>query len=114
VYAMAFLLRYAELQAEQQTQSGKREQLLASLAVFLRDSSQQGSSPGAVARKAAAHQASAQAVLHKVENICRVFAWLHFWLCPAISASCSLFYHASCHLVQAASCHSAHAVLYAT
>ncbi len=110
---MAFLLRYAELQAEQQTQSGKREQLLASLAV-LRDSSQQGSSPGAVARKAAAHQASAQAVLHKVENICQVFAWLHFWLCPAISASCSLFYHASCHLVQAASCHSAHAVLYAT
>jgi uncharacterized membrane protein len=65
VYAMAFLLRYDELQAEQQTQSGKREQLLASLAV-LRDGSQQGSSPGAVARKAAAHQASAQAVLHKV------------------------------------------------
>ncbi len=68
---MAFLLRYAELQAEQQTQSGKHEQLLASLAA-LRDSSQQGSSPGAVARKAAAHQASAQAVLHKVGNICRV------------------------------------------
>ncbi|DBB09035.1 TPA: hypothetical protein ACH3X3_007660 [Trebouxia sp. C0006] len=59
--------RLAALKAEQQTQSGKREQLLASLAV-LRDSSQQGSSPGAVARKAAAHQASAQAVLHKVQS----------------------------------------------
>ncbi len=88
---MAFLLRYAELQAEQQTQSGKREQLQARLAV-LRDSSQQGSSPGAVARKAAA---SAQAVLHKVGNICPVFAW-SLAVPFTVGASCKLSYDASC------------------
>ena len=94
MYAMAFLLRYAELQAEQQTQTGKREQLLASLAV-LRDSSQQGSSPGAVACKTAAHQASAQALMHKVGNICRVFAW-SLAVPFTVDASRNLSYDASC------------------
>lgn len=53
------------VQAEQRAQSEKREQLVASLAT-LTDDSQQGNSPGAIAHKAAAHQASAQAVLDKV------------------------------------------------
>ena len=53
------------LQAEHQAQAAKQEQLVASLTA-LRDDSQQGNSPGAIARKAAAHQASAEALLQKV------------------------------------------------
>ncbi|DBA97231.1 TPA: hypothetical protein ACH3X1_014979 [Trebouxia sp. C0004] len=98
--------RLATLKAEQQTQSVKREQLLASLAV-LRDSSQPGSSPGAVARKATAHQASAQAVMHKVPYLCMAIgcALLHwcfmqsFLRCFLSFDSCSFLSFSSCSAV---------------
>lgn len=53
------------VQAEQQAQSQKRKQLLTKIAA-LTDDSQQGNSPGAIARRGAAQQASAQMVLQKV------------------------------------------------
>ena len=56
------------LQAEREAQVGKQEELVASLSA-LRDDSQQSNSPGAIARKAAAHQASAEALLQKVSAI---------------------------------------------
>lgn len=53
------------VQAAQEAQSQKRKELLASIAA-LTANSLQGSSPGAVVRKAAAHQASAKTVLQQV------------------------------------------------
>ena len=53
------------VQAAQEAQSQRRQELLASLSA-LTANSQQGNSPGASVRKAAAHQASAKTVLQQV------------------------------------------------
>lgn len=56
------------VQAAQGAQSQRRQELLASLSA-LTANSQQGNSPGAIARKAAAHQASAKTVLQQVPSL---------------------------------------------
>lgn len=56
------------VQAAQEAQSQKRQVLLGSISA-LTANSQQGSSPGAVVRKAAAHQASAKTVLQQVPSL---------------------------------------------
>lgn len=56
------------VQAAQEEQSQRRQELLASLSA-LTSNSQQGTSPGAIARRASAHQASAKTVLQQVRSL---------------------------------------------